>query len=112
MHGEDIEDFLARFTCNDESHDNPLTLPLIFTQPLSLDLPVAFLALGIADRADNLAALRNNSEECMAISIAPDIFNEPRGLMGVARLTFINERTVYSIYKAVHCDRYELIVEG
>ena len=25
IHSEDIEDFLARFTSNDESHHNPLT---------------------------------------------------------------------------------------
>ena len=45
MHSEDIQDFLARFTCNNESHDNLLALALIFIQPLNLGFPVSFLSL-------------------------------------------------------------------
>ena len=92
MHGEDIDDFLARFTSINESHNKPQTLALMFTQTLSLDLPIALLALGIADTADNLATLRKSSEECMAIPIASDIFNHPRGLMDVGRLTIVSKR--------------------
>ena len=101
IHSQDIEDFLARFTSNNESHDKPQLLALIFSQPLSLDLLVAFLALGIADTADNLAPLRKTSEECMAISKASDMFNQSRGLMNVASLTAVSERRVCGFYKAI-----------
>ncbi|KAM0797362.1 hypothetical protein BDR22DRAFT_975478 [Usnea florida] len=87
-------------------------LALILSQPLNLDLPVSFLALGISDAADSLAALRNNSEARMAFQVASDVFNQHRGLTDVARLTIVSERTVRSIYRAIHCDRYELVVEG
>lgn len=111
MHGEDIEDFLARSTRNHESRDNPLALAPVYSQPLSLDLPVAFLALGIADTAGSLPALRNSSEEFKAIYIASHIFDQPRCLADIARLTVVSERRVYSIYRETHSDRYELVLE-
>ena len=76
-------------------------LALILSQSLNFDLPISFLALGISDAADSLAALRKNSEARMAIEIASDIFNQHRGLTDVARLTIVSERTVYSIYGAI-----------
>ena len=112
MHGEDNEDFLARSTRNHESRDTPLALALVYSQPLSLNPPVAFLALGIADTAGSLTALRNSPGESKAICIASHIFNQPRWLTDVARLTVVSERRVYSIYRETHSDRYELVVGG
>ena len=113
--GESDEDFLARLSSNSESPDGPSALALFYSLPLHLPLPVAFLALNVAHTADNLPVLENSSTMSVAaasIYIASHIFNQPRSLVNIARLTGISERAIQIVYRAIYQDRYELIDEN
>lgn len=86
LQSESAEEFFTRLTSHSESNENPLALALIYTQQLHLSLPVAFLALGIADTADNMTVLRNGNAEAIAaasVYIASYILNQPRSLTDV-----------------------------
>ena len=113
--GESVDDSLARLARNRETHDNPLPLALLYCQPLRLGLHVAILARGIADTADSMVTLRNDSVESIAaasVYIASHILNQTRSLADVARETTLTERAIHNVYRAIYSDRYKLVDEN
>lgn len=114
LQSHSAEELLTRLTSHSEPAENPLALALTYAHQLHLSPPVAFLALGIADTADNMTVLRNGNEEAIAaasVYIASHILNQPRSLTDVGRLTVISEREIFNIYRTIYYDRYELVDE-
>ena len=114
MISEIAENFLDRLTSSSEPHENPLALALIYAHQFQFSLPVAFLALGIAHTADSMMVFWNTPAEPIAaasVYIASHILNHPRSLTDLARLTLVSERTIFSAYRAIYLNRYELVDE-
>ena len=114
LQSESAEELLTRLTSHSEPNENPLALALVYAHQLHLSLPVAFLALGIADTADNMTVLRNGNAEAIAaasVYVASYIRNQPRSLTEIGRLTVVSERAIFNVYRTIYYDRYELIDE-
>lgn len=112
--GESDEDYLTRLSRDSESNDNPLALTLRYSEELNLTLPIAFLALNIADTADSLNTLEHHPVMAIAgasLYVASHLLNQRRSLAEIARLAAVSERDIHNVYKLIYADRYELIDE-
>lgn len=114
LQGEVDWEYLSRLSRSSESNDSPHAFALRYSEELDLPLPIAFLALNIADTADTLDPLEVYSVMAIAgasVYIASHLLNRPKSLAETARLANVSERTIHNIYRIIYSYRYVLVDE-
>ena len=105
---ESDEEYLSRLARGSESNDSPQAYALRYSEELELSLSIAFLALNIADTADDLVELEVYSVMALAgasVYIASHLLHRPKSLAGDS------ERTIHNVYRIIYSSRYELVNE-
>ena len=113
-HGESDEDYLARLLNITEDQFNSQAMSLVYSQELELGPQVALLALHIADSAERSPMSRftvSTSLPAASVYIASHILNQPRSLSEVAGVADVSERNIYSVYRGIYHESFELIDE-
>ena len=107
-----MEGSLARVRNRGDAADHTVALAITYSQPLPVRNTVPFLAAGIAGAAYLMLSDRGVTSESIAaasVYIASQLLNQPRSLTDIGRLAGVSERTIHSVYRATHYNRYRLI---